>query len=117
MRVIDVFERVIALLGYSNADGTHNGLEVLKGRMVCCTNQIMSDLGLNLNLSSLEDSFEISSLGVDAVVYGVAMLLSLGINDGEKNVLFAGLYNIKRAAFKSTITEKSDVLPCDNGGV
>lgn len=117
MKVIDIFERVITLLGYSNADGAHTGLEVLKGRTVCCTNQILSDLGLPLILSSLEDAFEISPLGVDAIVYGVAMLLALGVGDGEKNVLFGGLYNIKRTAYKSAVTEKNDVLPCDDGGV
>lgn len=50
MTLIDVFERALALLGYSNADGGHTGLEVLKSRTVCCANQIVSDLGLNLSL-------------------------------------------------------------------
>lgn len=117
MTVNDIFERVTVLLGYSNADGTHMGLEVIKSRTVGCINQILSDLSVSLVLSDLNDEITLDKSGIDAVVYGAAMLLALGVGDAEKNVLFAGLYNIKRSAYKSLITKKSDVLPSDDGGV
>lgn len=117
MTANDIFERVVALLGYSNSDGSHNGLEVIKSRTVNCANQILSDLSVDATISDLNDDITLNKVGLDAVVYGVAMLLALGLGDGEKNVLFAGLYNIKRSAYMSVITGRSDVLPCDDGGV
>lgn len=117
MTANDIFERVVALLGYSNSNGSQQGLEVIKSRTVNCVNQILSDLALDIAISDLNDDIMLNKVGLDALVYGVAMLLSLGMGDGEKNVLFAGLYNIKRSAYMSVITERSDVLPSDDGGV
>ena len=117
MMVNEIFDRVISLLGYSNSGGDKNGLEVLESRAVDCVNQILSDLSLEHSVSALEDSLPITGVCLDAVVYGVAMLLALTACDNEKNVLFAGLYNIKRATYKSSVNIKKDVLPFDDGGV
>jgi hypothetical protein len=117
MTVNEIFERTLSLLGYSNIDGTRNGLEVLESRVVHCVNQILSDLEEKVSVTDLSDNITLTGVGMDALIYGTAMLLALNICDSEKNVLFAGLYNIKRATYKSCVAEKKDVFPVDNGEV
>ena len=117
MTVNEIFDRVMALLGYSNADGDKNGLEVLKSRVIDCVNQILSDLSVENSVTDFSDTLLVSGVCLDAVIYGTAMLLALTVCDNEKNVLFAGLYNIKRATYKSSVTTKKDALPIDDGGV
>ena len=117
MTVNEIFDRVLALLGYSNKDGGYEGLEVLKSRVIDCVNQILADLETEVMVSKLNDSLPVEGVGIEAVIYGTAMLLALSICDNEKNVLFAGLYNIKRATYKSNVYQKKDALPFDDGGV
>ena len=117
MTVNEVFDKAIALLGYNNSDGGYEGLEVLKSRVLYCVNQILADLTLKGELTELNDLLPISGVGIEAVIYGTAMLLSLSICDNEKNVVFAGIYNIKRATYKSSIQTKKDTLPSGDGGV
>lgn len=117
MTVNEIFDRAVILLGYSNKDGGYDGLEILKSRVLCCVNQILADLTTKGELTNLSDTISIEGVGIEAVIYGVAMLLALSICDNEKNVLFAGLYNVKRATYKSSVHQKKDTLPLDDGGV
>ena len=117
MTANELFERAIALLGYSNPNGDKAGLETLLARTVDCINQILSDISSDKKISALDEEIPVFGTGLEALIYGTAMLLALSISDNEKNVLFAGLYNIKRAAYKSSLTVRSDVLPFDDGGI
>ena len=112
-----VFLEALDLLGYSGINGDKSGLEVLESRSVCAINQILADLSINLQISTLEDTVVLENGGKEVLVYGVAMLLALGIDDCEKNKFFADIYNRKRASYKVQIEKINDVLPCSDGGV
>ncbi len=112
-----IFLKVLDLLGYSGINGDKSGLEVLESRSVCAINQILADLSIDVQISTLEDTVILDNGGNEVLVYGVAMLLALGIDDAEKNKFFADIYNRKRMSYKVQITKISDVLPCSYGGV
>lgn len=116
MTVNEVFKKAVALLGYSNADGSESGLEVLHSRNATAVNQILADLGEQGTLVDT-DKIPLSNNGLEVLIYGTAMLLALSISDNEKSNLFTNLYNLKRSSYKSHITKRSDTLPNLNGGV
>ena len=117
MTANEIFLKALDLLGYSGINGDKSGLEVLESRAVSAINQILADLSKGSKISSLEDALQIEKTVNEALIYGVAMLLALGIDDCEKNKFFAELYNRKRTANKAEITKINDVLPVGYGGV
>ena len=112
-----IFLASLDLLGYSGINGDKSGLEVLESRAVCAINQILADLSVNIEISTLEDTLAIQNGGNEVLIYGVAMLLALSIDDAEKNRFFATIYNRKRTSYKVEIAKINDVLPSSDGGV
>ena len=58
----------------------------------------------------------LSKSQLDALVYGVAMMLSLIGGDGERNQLFTNIYNAKRSAVLNTVDNIVDAMPNVDGG-
>ncbi len=106
----DVFNRVLNLLGYLNSYTAKTDNQNLLKRAPEIINQICFDLKIP-NIIRLSDKIEASDKALDALCYGVAMLLALVEGDGTKNKMFADIYNAKRAAALSCKDVIVDKLP------
>ena len=78
-------------------------------------NQIADDLNLK-PLGQLSEIPNWSSKERQAVICGVAMLLSFTEGETAKNQLFTSIYNAKRAALLGSITKIEDRLPVSESG-
>lgn len=112
----DIYKRVLALLGYLNAADVVVGEENLFKRSLDVINQICFDLNIE-TINSLSCKIEANEIKIDALCYGVAMILSLIEGDGAKNKLFAQIYNAKRSKALSKSDTVQDKLPKMNYGV
>lgn len=115
MKGYEVYKRVLNLLGYMNNDDSITSDNALYKRALYAINQILTDLKQK-EIEGMNDSIDISKVGGEALIYGVAMLLSLIGGDGERNRLFTELYNAKRSAALCEINTVSDVMPNVDGG-
>ncbi len=115
MRGYEVYKRVLNLLGYINNDDNITPDSALYNRAIYAINQILLDLKQN-EIESMNDIINIPKLSAEALVYGVAMLLSLIGGDGERNRIFAELYNAKRCAALNEAGTVLDVMPNVDGG-
>ncbi len=116
MRGNDVYRRVLALLGYLNTDKVIAGEENLLNRVNDIINQICIDLKIP-QIKLLSDEITATPETVEALCYGVAMLMALEDGDGVKNQLFAQIYNSKRASVLSKKETVEDKLPFISYGV
>lgn len=73
-------------------------------------NQILCDLKCD-SITSITDTLDLPSAKIDALSYGLAMMLALTEGDGNKNKLFSELYNSKRSAALSKLGNIIDKLP------
>lgn len=112
----DIYKKAMSLLGYTDANGDVSGDEGLKKRALDAVNQIGGDLCDMTPLTALTEPVTADRRTLEALPYGVGMLLALGEGDGGKNQLFCELYNAKRASAKASETRICDVLPADDGG-
>lgn len=112
MNGYSLYKKAILRLGYNDAENSR-----LADRAAEFLNQILTDLNLE-NTDGLSGELNLTEELCDTVVSGVAMLLALSEGDGERNELFAGIYNAKRGKFLSLSEERKDVLPhpCLDGG-
>ncbi len=115
MNGIEIINRAILLLGYNRNQFIDNANE-FNIRALDILNNICLDLKLP-SVASLNDVIHTSEIKLSAITTGVAMLLSLLIGDSNKNIIFTGLYNAKRAMSLKETGLISDVLPYDDGGV
>lgn len=107
----DIYLTVTTLLGFGDAlSDTRNDI-TLRERMLVALNRIGADLCDMPPVKSLNDSVSLSSAFCEALIYGVAMLISLTDGDSEKNSIFTSLYNSKRASAKAQKAAVSDTLP------
>ena len=111
MTVSNVYNSAIKLLGYNNLYLSVEDNDILKKRAVEFVNQIGYDLFKMPPVNSFLEEFNVPSGALEALIYGLCMLVSLSESDGDKNRLFTELYNLKRSGFKSAITKISDVFP------
>lgn len=111
MTVNNVYNSAIKLLGYNNLYLSIEDNDIFKKRAVEFVNRIGSDLFEMPPVSSFLEEFRIPSGALEALIYGLCMLISLSESDGDKNRLFTELYNLKRTSFKSKITKISDAFP------
>ncbi len=116
MTGFEIYRRAMSLLGYTNSSGDISDSSVLLNRTADALHHICVDLGLKAP-KILSEALEVDEKQCDAVVCGVAMLLSLGQGDSEMNGIFTSLYNSKRAAVKAQSNKISDVLPALDGGM
>lgn len=116
MTGFDVYNRCMALLGYTYQEGEIVVGKTLKARFPEIFNQILLDLKIEPTEDlSVDISLDLKQM--DALINGCAMLLSLSEGDVDKNKLFTALYNGKRS---SALAEKSlieDTIPNVSGGV
>ncbi len=110
MKGYEVFKRVLNLLGYINTDDAIGNDNSLYQRSFYLINQILSDLKQK-EIENMNDEINIPEKSLEALFYGVAMLLALSNGDGSKNSLFAGIYNSKRSAALSESEKIADNMP------
>lgn len=115
MKGYEVYKKVLNLLGYMNNDDSITADSALYKRALYAINQILLDLK-QAEIEGMNDVINIPKPSVEALVYGVAMLLSLIGGDGERNRLFTELYNAKRSAALNEVDTVLDVMPNIDGG-
>lgn len=116
MNGYDLYRRALALLGYLDRDGAAADEEHLLRRAGDALVELCADLGVPPP-AVFTDRLTASAQALEALPYGMAMLLALSEGDAESNHFFCGLYNAKRAAAKAARGQIRDVLPRDDGGV
>lgn len=109
MNGYEIYRKAIIRLGYDSSNNQR-----LMGRALELINQILVDLDLDTK-TSLAEEIICDKKTIDAICCGVAMLISLSESDGEKNSVFASIYNSKRAAVLSGKNMVKDVLPVAEG--
>lgn len=110
MKGYEIYKRVLNLLGYVNQDDAVTADNALYRRAVYVMNQILLDLKQE-EVKDLNCDINISKISIEALIYGMAMMLSLTGYDSELNRVFTQIYNSKRSAALSEITAVKDVLP------
>ncbi len=106
----DIYKKVLSISGYSALDQADFSQQVILERMPDIINQICFDLKIP-TVNELENTIEATQKQIDALCYGVAMLLAVSEGETEKNKLFAQIYNAKRAAVLSETLLVEDKLP------
>jgi len=122
MTGLNMFDKVMLLLGYSGANGEVLGKDELLTRGLVAINQIYSDLlyiGGNddfVPLLNINDEIKLPPRELyDVMPYGVAMFLAAAEGDGDNQQIFAESYNKKRVSVKAKACHITDTLPrvCD----
>lgn len=118
---MSVLRRVMELLGYVDAYGNVDLLQdaELLRRTLAAINQIAAELWFQEQgdaaftpLTTLQQTVPLSERACHtALSYGVAMLLAQSEGDGDKQALYASLYNARRSSIGMTSTVRTDVLP------
>ena len=112
---LDILNKAILLLGYNKSAFSDNKNE-FNARALDVINNICIDLGIS-TIKTLSCVIDADDRKLDTLGTGVAMLLSLLEGDTNKNIIFTGLYNAKRAICLKSSSVVKDVLPIDDGGV
>ena len=115
MKGHDVYKRVLNLLGYINNDDNISSDNALYSRALHVINQILIDLKQQ-EIADMNSEINISAVCGEALIYGVAMLLSLIGGDGNMNSIFTAIYNSKRCAVLNSTDVIVDTLPVVNEG-
>lgn len=110
MTGFDIYNKCMALLGYTYQEGEIITGKTLKARFPEILNQILNDLKMD-STDDLSAEILLDSKQKDALVNGCAMLLSFSEGDVEKNRIFTAIYNAKRAAALANTGSVKDVLP------
>lgn len=116
-----VLRRVLELLGYVDTYGsadTVQDAELLR-RALTAINQITAELWFQEQgeaaftpITSLQQTIPLSDRACHTVLpYGVAMLLAQNEGDGDRQALYASLYNARRSTVGTTVTRRVDTLP------
>lgn len=120
--VSDVFYQAMSLLGYTNAQGTVDGLQSaeLLRRALAVVNQVAADLWpLEMGyeqafepLTAAGQAIPLSAQAVDGVMpFGAAMYLAQAEGDGANQQFYAALYEQKRQAVRRVPKRRGDALP------
>lgn len=109
MTVKEIFDSARALLGYSLSEdcSAEYPFEV---NALFFFNCIYFELTGN-TLGSEEEAVEASPAVLDALPYGIAMLLSLYAGDTAKQNFLADIFGAKRAKCRASLSKIKDVLP------
>jgi len=117
----DVVGRALLLMGYTNAYGeidVQNDAEIWK-RGQNAVQQIFDDLQrlehpgeFIRSPLTMDEPIPLGYIAVqDIMPYGVAMFLAQSEGDGDTQVMFAQIYNRKRAGIPCRGSRRVDVLP------
>lgn len=115
MSGLDILNKAILLLGYNKNSFSSNKND-FNLRALDIINNICIDLNIP-TIDSLSGNIAANARIYDALATGVAMLLSLLEGDTNKNIIFTGLYNAKRAICLKSSSVIEDVMPFDDGEV
>lgn len=120
----EAFRRAMWLLGYTDQNGqpdSRRGAENYQAGL-SVVNQIVAELSvlesgiLAPPLTSLQQPVPLTEQTARTILpYGIAMLIAAAENDGDKQSVFAALYDGHRAACCREHIRRIDVLPrgCD----
>lgn len=114
MTLNDIYLSALELMGYSYSYAVASEHPFLSEPLKVC-NLVLIDLKIPA-LSDINEELKLSDELLEALVFGVAMLLALYFGDSIKHSMFTDIYNAKRKeCFKKTKIETiTDVMP---GGV
>ncbi|MCQ2440499.1 MAG: hypothetical protein MJ076_01195 [Clostridia bacterium] len=107
----DIYKKAMLLLGYTDDKGEPQDNGRMYARALNAINQIGDDLCCMPPLSGLFKPVRIPKKALDAIAYGVGMLLSFSDGNSEKNSVLSEIYNAKRAIAKASVSSVKDVLP------
>ncbi len=110
MKANEVYKRALNLLGYVDSDDTVVPDSALHKRTIHIINQILADLKQN-EIENMNAEINISKICLEALVWGVAMLLSISTADADKNRVFTSIYNSKRSAALCETDTVTDKIP------
>ena len=109
MTVRQIFDNARILLGYSLS--THSAAEYpFLFDALFIFNGIYTDL-FGKTAESIESVITLSATELDAVYYGIAMLIATYAGDTPRQNMLTEIYNAKRARIKSAISSVQNVLP------
>ena len=106
----DLYERVMNLLGYVGNYDSITEDSVLYKRTLHVINQVLIDLKQE-EIGDMNCELNLSGAYIEALVYGVAMMMSLIGGDGNINRIFTDIYNSKRSAVLNETDSIVDLLP------
>ncbi|MBE6727145.1 MAG: hypothetical protein E7562_00690 [Ruminococcaceae bacterium] len=115
MNGYDIYMRANSLLGYNTCKDNTSASHHLLSFAFTAVCQICADLCIKTP-QSITDEISANVKALEALPYGVAMMLASSHGDTDANRFFAELYNGKRAAAKAGSSSVKDVLPVDSGG-
>lgn len=111
----DIYKKSAARLGDSDS---FNGILEDSSKLniaLEAINQIATDLKLH-EINSLSDEMTIDNKQADALCSGVTMLIALSNGNTEKNNIYTGIYNAKRAMVLAEVSVIEDKLPFSESG-
>lgn len=109
----DIYLKALSLLGYKDKSDTDSKSLLRRAFVAVC--EICSDLSVDPPVA-VNEKIQASKKAIEAIPYGVAMLISLSEGDAVSNRFFTEVYNAKRAMVKAAVSSVADVIPTDNGG-
>lgn len=109
MTVNDIFGSARVLLGYSLSEDSAAEYPFERDALFFF-NCIYFEL-TGLTLQALDSAVDASPVVLDALPYGIAMLLALYAGDTAKQNFLADIFNAKRAKCRAGIAKIKDVLP------
>ncbi len=107
----DIYKKTMMLLGYTDDKGEPQDNGRIHSRTLDAINQIGADLCGMEPIAGLYANVDIPQKALEAMPYGVGMLLSFGDGNTEKNSVFSDIYNAKRATAKASSCSVKDVIP------
>lgn len=107
----EIYNRAVELIGAYVAGCGENEDIMLKRQAKVFINQILSDLTFDVQISNLSDEILCDKDVLQALPFGVAMLICVAAGITEKQGFFAGIYESRRARIKSCTAQRTDTLP------
>ncbi len=107
MKLIDFYKKGVILSGQRKDEET-----IFIGEApdeLFFINQALSDLKEPIADSAFDER-ELSALKADAIVYGIAYLLAVHLEDGKMSNYLSTVYNAKRAAALSCVVKRKDLF-------
>lgn len=108
----DIYLLSVGLLGYDPTPALNGSNDILAKNTVMAINRILLDLeGKGYCIKTLSDELPCGDRCADALLYGVAMMLSLIEGDAAKQNAYCEIYNAKRRTYKSCSGYIKDTMP------
>ncbi len=109
----DIYKKSCSALGYFNLEEGHSPLRGDAAKDMI--NQICGDLKLK-PIKSLSEELSFTQNQLQALIYGLCMLLSTALRDSDGNGAYSRLYKVKRATLLAESVSREDVLPKPSDG-